>query len=220
MGLREAKKQQLRLEIQQVAIGLFRERGIDETRVRDIIEQVHISEATFFNYFPSKAALLDEWALGPLGLAGVVFSSEGGPIATAGIRRQIRELVRELGGRIEADRAFLSEVWPRLRMNPPTSTAPPLTVEVVERFRAAQTRGEIRADVPPEQLAELLVGVVQHTVAGWLGSMGEQRESLITRLLRAVDLLLDGCRKRNERVRARGVARSIGPAAVTGVAVP
>ena len=41
---------------------LFTERGYEATRIADIIEAVGVSEATFFNYFPTKAALLDQSA--------------------------------------------------------------------------------------------------------------------------------------------------------------
>ena len=40
------------------AAALFRKRGYEQTRVRDIIERLRISEVTFFNYFPSKDALI------------------------------------------------------------------------------------------------------------------------------------------------------------------
>src|SRR6266581_7548532 len=58
MSLREEKKQALRRQIFDTAMALFRERGFQATRVADIIERVRISEATFFNYFPTKEAVL------------------------------------------------------------------------------------------------------------------------------------------------------------------
>src|SRR3972149_7661346 len=73
MGLRDEKKRQQRREILEEAIGLFRECGYDETRVQDIIDRVRISEATFFNYFPTKEALLGEYAIGSIeAYAGLV----------------------------------------------------------------------------------------------------------------------------------------------------
>ena len=60
MGLREQKKEQMGRRLYETAMALFRERGFEKTRVRDIIEQVEVSEATFFNYFPTKEAVLRE----------------------------------------------------------------------------------------------------------------------------------------------------------------
>lgn len=63
MGLREEKKERTRREILDTAIGLFRERGYDNTRIQDIIERIPISEATFFNYFPAKDTRLEAFVL-------------------------------------------------------------------------------------------------------------------------------------------------------------
>ena len=56
MGLREEKKAEQRRAILDTAAALFRKRGYEETRVRDIVERLRISEVTFFNYFPTKDA--------------------------------------------------------------------------------------------------------------------------------------------------------------------
>ena len=60
MGLREEKKQELRRQIRATALRLFGERGMGATRVADIAALLRISEATFFNYFPSKRAICEE----------------------------------------------------------------------------------------------------------------------------------------------------------------
>src|SRR5947209_18853772 len=61
VGLRERKKQRQRDAIVEAAVELFRERGFDETRVQDILEGAEISLGTFYNYFPGKDAVLDEF---------------------------------------------------------------------------------------------------------------------------------------------------------------
>src|SRR4030095_12082887 len=62
MGLRAEKKNKLRGQILANAIRLFKERGFDEVTIDDIIGQLEISQATFFNYFPSKNAILQQAA--------------------------------------------------------------------------------------------------------------------------------------------------------------
>jgi AcrR family transcriptional regulator len=62
MGLREDKKARMRAELYETAMRLFSERGYEATRISDIVEAVGVSEATFFNYFPTKGALLDQSA--------------------------------------------------------------------------------------------------------------------------------------------------------------
>ena len=53
-GLRERKKVQTREAIADAARALFLERGFDDVTVADVAEAADVSEATVFNYFPTK----------------------------------------------------------------------------------------------------------------------------------------------------------------------
>ena len=62
------------MAIQSTALRLFREQGYEETTVQQIIEEVEISESTFFRYFPTKA--------------DVVLSDEFDPVIVEAFRSQ------------------------------------------------------------------------------------------------------------------------------------
>ena len=57
-GLRERKKQKTRLLIAETARRLFSERGFDSVSVAEIAREAEVSEATVFNYFPTKEDLV------------------------------------------------------------------------------------------------------------------------------------------------------------------
>ena len=58
VGLRERKKQRTRELIANTAWRLFSERGFEEVPVAEVARQAEVSEATVFNYFPTKEDLV------------------------------------------------------------------------------------------------------------------------------------------------------------------
>lgn len=58
LGRRERKKQQTRDLIRETAVRLFMGRGFDQITVAEIAREADVSEATVFNHFPTKEALV------------------------------------------------------------------------------------------------------------------------------------------------------------------
>ena len=103
MGLRQAKKDELRRRLYETTVESFRERGFAGTRIKDIIDRVGVSEATFFNYFPTKEAVLQQSSAETKRWYGVFLqhlaARDDEPVA-----ERLRELTRVIASVCAADR--------------------------------------------------------------------------------------------------------------------
>jgi len=211
VGLREEKRQRQRAAIIENAVALFRESGFERTTVREVAERCRVSEATFFNYFPAKDAVLGAWACDALERAFADVAASAG----SSLRPVVRGLARRLAAHVEEDRVFAAAAWGRVRL-----ASLPVPAAALAPIERAQAEGELRRDVAAAELARLLVACAAATIARWLEEHAGDAapapdEPLEQRLRPALDLVLDGARRRHERVRpaARAAARPPPPVA-------
>src|SRR5215468_11785147 len=104
MGLRAEKKNKLRGRIFENAIQLFKERGFDEVTIDDIVGQLEISQATFFNYFPSKDAILHQVAEDTVARYREML--EGEVRRDAPMAEKIAHLLEAMGRGLQTDKRF------------------------------------------------------------------------------------------------------------------
>jgi AcrR family transcriptional regulator len=199
MGLREAKKERLRQEIVQTALELFREHGYDETRVGDVTARAGISDATFFNYFASKDLVLDELALAQVELFSETLRYQL-RLDAKPVPDRIRQTMKVAARAIAADRDFQAVLYTRSNLFRSTGVLKQRTHQMYDLlaklFEAGQERREIRSDLSPKQLAEILIATYHLTTLNWLIRWWSGREGLERRLALATEVFLDGCRLR------------------------
>lgn len=173
MGLREEKKQEQRQAILDVALELFRVQGFAATRVQDVTERLRISEGTFFNYFPTKGAVLDAAADDILDRATVLLHHDVADHHRAVLER-LEELVREFAANFAGDRDFAVQLALHTRLGLGREREQETHRFLSDLFGEGQRRGEIRSDVPARQLAELFMAMVLVTVSNWLLFPGDE----------------------------------------------
>ena len=250
MGHRIDKQRRQRAEIIANTIALSREVGPEAVRVRDVVARSNVSDATFFNYFAGKDAVLREWledlvdeTLRAAAIGGAApgeqrreqsseQSSEQTPEQTAeqtaeqrrGLRRALRALADDLAAHAAEDTRTFGYALDAARfvaLDDESDTLargrPRRANSALELVEDARARGEIRADVPAYEVAGMLRAVVLAALANGLRGSPLPARELAARVRAAADVLLDGLRKRNERVRAPGRAARA-PAPATGPA--
>jgi len=212
MGLREEKKAEQRRAILETAAALFRKKGYEETRVRDIVDRLRISEVTFFNYFPTKDALILAFAVEMLeySIASVKRELERHEVS---VPDRFRVLMRQWAtswdedpvfhGLVAKQSGYLTDVKGLLQIR-----SRELYHQYERLFAEGQKRGEIRTDQEPLYLAEMMEGMMILIAGNWVAGWWEGRsESLEERFMNAMDVFLEGC-----AVPKRATARAARPA--------
>jgi AcrR family transcriptional regulator len=163
LGLRERKKQRTRQLIADTAWRLFAERGFDQVPVAEIASAAEVSEATVFNYFPTKEDLVFHRM--------EAFEQE---LLTAIRERDPGESIVQAFGRfVLTPRGFLASREPGategMRAVARVITASPALLarerEILESYTSAlaahvaQERGMAADDVEPWVIANALVAV-------------------------------------------------------------
>lgn len=193
-GLRATKRRRTFDEILANGVALFREQGIRRTRTEEIAKAAAVSPATLFNYFPTKGALAEAWVRGESDRIAAESSQE---IEARGLRPCLRSACRILAGRAVDAPALRLEAWRtagRARDQALDATHP-----LVAGIEAEQERERIRRDLPARLLAETILDALESGLVEGL-RLASSEEDLAKSLQARVDLILDGARKRNERV--------------------
>jgi AcrR family transcriptional regulator len=196
MGLREEKKQRLRAQLYETAIELFRTRGFDETRVQDVIDAVGVSEPTFFNYFRSKDAVLEEFA--SRALDGFLDQLRQAVDDSQPVGETVRGLLASVAAFFAGDRDFMAVVATRSSLfrgarGGVLERERAMYSLLTELFRRAQQRDEIRPELDPQRLAETLTGAYMLATINWLVGWWDTRDDLADRLHEQGTVLLSGC---------------------------
>ena len=169
-GRRERKSAETRERLFRAALDLFAKKGFNETTVGDITEAADVGKGTFFNYFPSKDHIL--LAFGEMQLSKL-------QVAIDEARRTsepMPQFLRSLGVRMTQEPtrhpgiiralllAYLSSTPVREAMLDLQTRVHALHTEIVS---IGQGRGEIRNDLPTEEIAHVFRQTIFGTLLIW-----------------------------------------------------
>ena len=161
VGLRERKKVQTRGLIGDAAHRLFLERGFEAVTVAEVAREADVSEATVFNYFPTKEDLFFGGMVAfEAELVEAVRTRPAGESVPAAFRRFVLERSRRLAAEEVAD---VVATTARIVTSSPALRA--REREIVARYTdelaalVAEETGRSAADVEPWAVANALMGV-------------------------------------------------------------
>jgi AcrR family transcriptional regulator len=167
---RERRSAELRERLFRAALALFARKGYAETTVEDITEAADVGKGTFFNYFRSKEHILMAFGEMQLGkLEAIVRDTRQSDLP-------MREVLRTLVFRMTEEpirnpalvrallQANLSSVPVRDEMRRIHDRNRALLGKLI---RHGQERGEIRSDLPPEEIAQAWRQTIFGTLLFW-----------------------------------------------------
>jgi AcrR family transcriptional regulator len=163
-GRRERRKEETRRQIFQAAMKLFEKKGIIATTVEEITQAADVGKGTFFNYFPSKEAIFSALAERQLGILDRAVEKA----ATAeSVRPVMLEMAKELSAGPGRSQVMLRSLLGLVLNNKMLfELFSKVLAKGRERVAVIITRGqelgEIRTDMPAEDLARCL----QHSIFG------------------------------------------------------
>ena len=191
-GRREQAKLERRERIYEAALSLFRAQGYDSTTVDQITRHAGLAKGTFFNYFPTKDAVLRYLGTREIGRLGSSAMSNGTGRGTA--IGKLKRLMAALATNLEQDRTLVSLIFRK------GVTAPDLLAGDAGGFslqpiaslliRQAQYNGEVNRDLDPDGMAAALDALYLQQLVRWCEST--RPYPLTERLTGIVDLLLFG----------------------------
>lgn len=192
-SLRERKKTATKERLFREALNLFREKGFAATTVDEVAAAAEVSKGTFFNYFPTKEAVLSY--LGERQTAQTADSLRE-VVQHPGLsaRDKFRRVLHILAENLQADRE-LTRVAVFEAMKLPNVLAGdlyrPLFRNLLSALAAeAQKSGEIRREVSPDLAAAAISGIYFQQVFEWCAA--EKPFDLRRRLDEMLALLWEG----------------------------
>jgi AcrR family transcriptional regulator len=189
-GKRETGKLERRDRLYDAAVTLFREQGYENTTVDQITRQAGVAKGTFFNYFPTKDALLRYVGAREIGRLGVASLAGGSTSAVGNLKR----FMATLASSMERDRELVKLIFAKGMAVPDMmcGDAGGFSVQSTTSLliRRAQHLGEINRDLDPDTLAAALDALYLQQLVRWCEA--ENPYALGERLTGIVDLLMMG----------------------------
>ena len=197
MSLREKKKIETKNKIFDVSGRLFKEKGFENTTIDEITKEAEIGKGTFFNYFPTKEALLLYFAEKKDELTYSLIESE--TAKSIHTKDKIKNLLVFLAESYERDKELTKLMifeyikYKRgtgLKFGEDQSRRNRLSRILHDFLGNGVKKGEVREGIDVKTAAETLTAVYFQSVMVWLWS--ESDYSISEDISGKIDLVFEG----------------------------
>ena len=182
MSRRERKKKETREKIFSNAMQLFRSQGFTATSVEQITQHADVGKGTFYNYFPTKEAVILEFSRRTC--QDLVNNGRQKPSLST--RQRLRTLLQDWAEFMINDREI---AWVTVRNREGADYDLSLHYGLLAILTVGQQNNEISREFDPAFLAESLEGMMlQHFIRWFVSGVGDLHEEVN----HALSVFLDG----------------------------
>lgn len=190
ISLRDKKKIETKNKIFEVAGILFKEKGYDNTTVDEITKEAGIGKGTFFNYFPAKEALLQDFVKQKEDLVfDLVKDQLTRNISTKEKIKNILVLVAKSNEKDrELTKLFVFEHLKHYGHEERRSTSLNHLIQVI--LEKGEKTGEFKIGLDSKMAAGNLTAIYFYSLMEWLWSKNEY--SFSEDISKKIDMIFDG----------------------------
>lgn len=187
---REEKKRQTKLAITNAAFKLFSENGYESTKVEDIVKLAGVSKGTYFNYFPTKEAVIEDFERISIYSEAEKLMNITSPVVPK-LLSSLINIVHNLNYTRSLRRATLMATLSSANnLNDHIDNMNNLRALLIPIFKHGQETGEFTQKLSPETLADLTIQMFIGALTHWCLGGGE--DDLITQLMMSFDVFFKG----------------------------
>jgi len=197
MSLREKKKIETKNKIFEVSGRLFKEKGFENTTVDEITTEAGIAKGTFFNYFPTKEALL--LYFGEQKDELIYNLIENDTVNNIPTKEKIKNILVFLAESYENDKELTKLIiyeyrrsigYSGIRAGEDKCRIHRLTKILHDLLEDGVKKADVKNHIEVKKAAEILTAVYFHSLIVWLKS--ESDYSFSMDISGKIDLLFEG----------------------------
>lgn len=187
---REIKKQQTKLAITQAAIKLFSENGYESTKVEEIVRLAGVSKGTFFNYFSTKEAIIEDFERISIYAEAEKLKDITAPVAPK-LLSSLINIVHNMNYTRSLRRATLQVTLSSTKnLNDHQKNMENLRRLLIPIFEYGQVHGEFTKKLPPETLADLTIQMFIGVLTDWC--LGGGDDDIMAHISLSFDVFFNG----------------------------
>ncbi|HEY4552908.1 MAG TPA: TetR family transcriptional regulator [Bacillaceae bacterium] len=150
-------------KIVQASIEVFREKGIEKTKVSDIVNLANIAQGTFYLYFPSKLSVMP--AIAEVMVNKTISAVKASVRTDESFPNQLEQVIDAVYGITSEYREVLALIYAGLasteHIREWETVYEPFYTWMREFLEMAKAAGSIRGTIQAERTSKLMIGLIE-----------------------------------------------------------